>query len=95
MAFEKGKSGNPAGKPKGTISKHTRILRELLETEALVAEMSKLGEYIAAIEDPYRKAELLTKVAAYFIPKAQDVDGLAEAIADKITTINVRKAGGN
>jgi len=48
MAFKKGQSGNPAGKPKGTLSKRT-LLAKQLETHmpkliAKVVELAKQGD---------------------------------------------------
>lgn len=48
MKFQPGKSGNPAGRPKGIIDKRTK-LRELLEVHAeeiisKLAELAKSGE---------------------------------------------------
>jgi hypothetical protein len=48
MAFKKGQSGNPAGKPKGALSRRT-LLAKQLETEmpaliAKVVELAKKGD---------------------------------------------------
>ena len=51
MAFKKGQSGNPAGKPKGAVSKMTK-LRQSIEADlpdiiAAVTEQAKAGDMAA------------------------------------------------
>lgn len=47
--FEKGQSGNPAGKPKGAVSARTKLLREAsLPTLKAVIEKAKEGDLQAA-----------------------------------------------
>ena len=51
MAFKKGQSGNPAGKPKGAISKMTK-LRQSIEADlpdiiAAITEQAKAGDMAA------------------------------------------------
>jgi hypothetical protein len=53
MAFKKGKSGNPAGRPKGALNHTTLIVQKLLASEAeevsrKVIEMAKDGDFQAA-----------------------------------------------
>jgi Family of unknown function (DUF5681) len=45
MPFKKGESGNPDGKPKGTLNKTTTVARRLLdgEAEALVRKVVELA----------------------------------------------------
>jgi hypothetical protein len=52
MVFKKGKSGNPAGKPKGALNRAPRVAQELLdgEVEALTrkaVELAKGGNPVA------------------------------------------------
>jgi Family of unknown function (DUF5681) len=52
MAFQPGKSGNPAGKPKGARNKTTVAIQSLLDGEAetitrKVVEMAKSGDTTA------------------------------------------------
>ncbi len=52
MAFKKGQSGNPRGKPKGALNQATRAAQELLNGEAQaltrkVVELAKEGNVVA------------------------------------------------
>jgi len=63
MAFEKGKSGNPAGKKKGTASKKTIELREMI-LQALNGQKGGGVAYLKqqAQENPTAFMTLLGKV---------------------------------
>lgn len=64
MKFQKGN----AGKPKGAVNKTTKDVRASL---ALIAErnVEKLEAWIAEVEDPHKRADLLLRLFEYHIPK--------------------------
>lgn len=70
MPFEKGQSGNPAGRPKGTANKITEDIKEAF---ALVLE-SKLPELEmwinqVAENDPAKAIDLMIKLSNRFLPE--------------------------
>lgn len=70
MKFEKGKSGNPRGKPKGSISKTTVEFKEALTNLLNYAapEMTKWLQRVAEI-DPAKALDHVGKLAEYIHPK--------------------------
>jgi hypothetical protein len=71
MAFTKGQSGNPAGKPKGAQHKVTRQLRETITAflesnfESVVQDFHELP--------PKERAKLYCDLLQYAVPKLQAV----------------------
>jgi hypothetical protein len=68
MPFEKGKSGNPKGRKKGSENKVTTEFKEHLN-KLLEDSAPKLIEWLAEIEDPYKRFEILSKFSEYVHPK--------------------------
>lgn len=70
MAFKPGQSGNPAGKPRGAVSKVNRefrdTVRKLLEDNA---ENVSLWLQQVAATDPDKALDKLAKLAEYAAPK--------------------------
>ena len=70
MAFKKGQSGNPSGRPKGSVDKDTRRIREayqmLVENnlENLSGWLSNLGD-----ESPEKAFSVILKMSEYLVPK--------------------------
>ena len=77
--FEKGKSGNPAGRPKGAKNKATNNLRKWLEA-FLQEKFPEIEKSFDKLE-PYQKWSIVEKLLQYSIPKMQavSVEAMVEA----------------
>lgn len=77
MAFEKGKSGNPSGKPKGAINKTTKEIREAItyvvsnNLEGFQRDLDELS--------PKDRIKVLVDLIQYITPKLKAV-GYQEVI---------------
>lgn len=68
MPFEKGKSGNPAGKKKGTVSKDTSRFKEALNV-LFEENADNMITWLAEIESPEKRFDILSKFAEFIYPK--------------------------
>ena len=70
MAFKKGQSGNPKGKPKGAENKLTKEARTIfLETLEGQAKHIEAAFDEVRKENPKAYLDLFAKYAQYFVPK--------------------------
>lgn len=93
MAFKKGQSGNPSGKPPGALNKSTRefrdTVRRLLEDNA-----ENVGRWLTLVAegdgtektkpDPGRALDLMAKLAEYAAPKLNRTE-IAGQLDAKVT----------
>ena len=70
MPFVSGQSGNPAGRPKGSMNKSSQVLRESLSF--LIEEnLDKMNEWIDRIaeDDPRAAFQCIVSIMEFNIPK--------------------------
>jgi hypothetical protein len=72
MPFEKGQSGNPAGRPKGAKDKATQELRDWVKSflEGKTKDLEREWKELK----PEQKFALFEKLLAYTLPKPQTID---------------------
>lgn len=71
MAFNKGKSGNPAGRPKGSSNKVTAKLRESI-TDFLDGNFNKIKKDFKGLK-PADRVKYYIELLQYAVPKLQSV----------------------
>jgi len=69
MPFQKGNSGNPAGKPKGATNKTTKELREIFQ-KIIEKNIKTLSKDLQAV-GPETRIKLLIQMAEFVLPKLQ------------------------
>ena len=77
MAFQKGKSGNPSGKPKGAINKTTKEIREAI-TFFVSTNLESFQSDLDALS-PKDRIKVLVDLIQYITPKLKGV-GYREVI---------------
>jgi hypothetical protein len=88
MAFQKGLSGNPAGKPRGAKNRVHKLLRENI-VDFLSDEFENVKKVYAKLS-PRDKLRFYTDLMAYGIPKLQamsldvDFDKMTDEQLDEI-----------
>lgn len=75
MAFKKGQSGNPDGRRKGAANRTTAEAREVFNS-ILNNELDNITEALAQVrsKDNFKYLDVLSKLLAYYLPKAQIID---------------------
>ena len=77
MAFQKGKSGNPSGKPKGAINKTTKEIREAI-TYIVSTNLEGFQSDLDSLS-PKDRIKVLIDLIQYITPKLKGV-GYREVI---------------
>lgn len=83
MAFKKGQSGNPLGRPKGSSNSNARMIREKFN-EVVENQLQNLDGWLLDIakEDPKAALDMIVKLAEYCLPKLSRVQSEVEQIQD-------------
>jgi len=67
MAFKKGLSGNPAGRPRGAVNRTTKQVREVIEG-LIDMELDNIPELFLKL-DPKGRLDFFIKLLPYVTPK--------------------------
>ena len=86
MPFTKGNSGNPLGRPKGSLNNSTKEFRELLSHSI---DSNKIMEMLNRIEEPMDYINAVSKLLPYCLPKVKSIDTEIQDIEPVIININL------
>ena len=75
MPFKKGTSGNPIGRPKGSVSTTTKLIREHI-SQAI--DGNKIMEMLDKIDSPTEYINAVTKLLPYSIGKIKAYEEIEE-----------------
>ena len=75
MPFKKGTSGNPIGRPKGSVSTTTKLIREHI-SQAI--DGNKIMEMLDKIDSPTEYINAITKLLPYSIGKVKAYEEIIE-----------------
>ena len=82
MAFKKGESGNPEGRPKGTPNKTSTEIKQTLN-DILCNEIEAIPERLTQLSDKDR-LDIVIKLLPYILPKQKELE-----ITNDITKMNL------
>ena len=75
MPFKKGTSGNPIGRPKGSVSPTSKLIREHI-SQAI--DGNKIMEMLDKIDSPTEYINAITKLLPYSIGKIKAYEEIEE-----------------
>ena len=89
MPFKKGTSGNPIGRPKGSVSTTTKLIREHI-SQAI--DGNKIMEMLDKIESPTEYINAISKLLPYAVGKKKAYEEIEEIepMDIKITFVNTK-----
>ena len=82
MPFKKGTSGNPIGRPKGSVSTTTKLIREHI-SQAI--DGNKIMEMLDKIDSPTEYINAISKLLPYSIGKIKAYEEIEEIEPIEIT----------
>ena len=82
MPFKKGTSGNPIGRPVGSISSSTKLLREQI---GLAIDGNKLSDMLNQITNPTEYINAASKLLPYAIGKKKAYEEIEEMEPIEVT----------
>jgi hypothetical protein len=85
MPFKKGTSGNPIGRPKGSVSTTSKLIREHISN---AIDGNKIKEMLDKIDSPTEYINAITKLLPYSIVKAYEEIIETEPMDIKITFVD-------
>jgi hypothetical protein len=74
MPFEKGESGNPAGRPKGSMNATAKLLRQMI-SDFLVENFEEVQQSFKELP-PKEKVKTFCKLLTFAVPKLRASDEL-------------------
>ena len=75
MPFKKGTSGNPIGRPKGSVSTTTKLIREHI-SQAI--DGNKIKEMLDKIDSPTEYINAISKLLPYAVGKKKAYEEIEE-----------------
>jgi hypothetical protein len=75
MPFKKGTSGNPIGRPKGSVSTTTKLIREHINQ---AIDGNKIMEMLDKIDSPTEYINAISKLLPYSIGKVKAYEEVEE-----------------
>lgn len=84
MGFKKGESGNPEGRPKGSLNKATNEIREFISN---AIDTDKIKCMLHQIEDPVDYINAVSKLLPYITGKVKPIENVEKDHRD--ITINL------
>tara|TARA_Y100001954_G_scaffold202861_1_gene223086 strand:+ start:234 stop:512 length:279 start_codon:yes stop_codon:yes gene_type:complete len=75
MPFKKGTSGNPTGRPKGSVSTTSKLIREHISN---AIDGNKIKEMLDKIDSPTEYINAISKLLPYSIGKIKPYEDVEE-----------------